>query len=127
MIEITSGKNEAERIYDTSGISRTIKFGGGGGAKTGLYAMRGREDGQQLELRGDETNALTSVQKDNLWMEGTRIRRLTPVECERLQGFPDGWTSSVSDTQRYKCLGNAVTTTVIQAIGEELLKHIYKD
>ena len=51
----------------------------------------------------------------------TRIRRLTPTECERLQGFPDGWTEGVSDTQRYKCLGNAVTVNVIQAIMERLL------
>jgi DNA (cytosine-5)-methyltransferase 1 len=51
-----------------------------------------------------------------------RIRRLTPTECERLQGFPDGWTEGVSDTQRYKCLGNAVTVNVIQAIGEHILE-----
>jgi DNA (cytosine-5)-methyltransferase 1 len=50
-----------------------------------------------------------------------RIRRLTPIECERLQGFPDNWTEGVSDTQRYKCLGNAVTVNVIQAIMEKLL------
>ena len=49
-----------------------------------------------------------------------RIRRLTPTECERLQGFPDGWTKGVSDSQRYKCLGNAVTVNVIQAIAERL-------
>lgn len=51
-----------------------------------------------------------------------RIRRLTPRECERLQAFPDDWTrygkdgEEISDTQRYKCLGNAVTTTVISYI-----------
>ena len=45
-----------------------------------------------------------------------KIRRLTPTECERLQGFPDGWTDGVSDTQRYKCLGNAVTVNVIRDI-----------
>lgn len=45
-----------------------------------------------------------------------KIRRLTPLECERLQGFPDNWTEGVSDTQRYKCLGNAVTVNVIEAI-----------
>jgi len=44
------------------------------------------------------------------------IRRLTPTECERLQGFPDGWTEGVSDTQRYKTLGNAVTVNVIRDI-----------
>lgn len=49
------------------------------------------------------------------------IRRLTPLECERLQGFPDGWTASVSDTQRYKCCGNAVTANVIADIMERLL------
>ena len=51
-----------------------------------------------------------------------RIRLLTPIECERLQGFPDGWTESMSDTQRYKQLGNAVTTTVIAEIGKWILK-----
>ena len=49
------------------------------------------------------------------------LRRLTPLECERLQGFPDGWTEGVSDTQRYKCLGNAVTVNVIEAIAIRLL------
>lgn len=55
-----------------------------------------------------------------------RVRRLTPVECERLQGFPDNWTkyaasgSIISDSQRYKMCGNAVTTNVIQAIFEKI-------
>ncbi len=49
------------------------------------------------------------------------IRRLTPTECERLQGFPDGWTEGVSDTQRYKQCGNAVTVNVIRDIMERLL------
>jgi DNA (cytosine-5)-methyltransferase 1 len=48
------------------------------------------------------------------------LRRLTPIECERLQGFPDNWTKGVSDTQRYKQMGNAVTVNVIQAIAERL-------
>lgn len=50
-----------------------------------------------------------------------RIRRLTPKECERLQGFPDDWTAGESDTQRYKMCGNAVTTNVITAVMERLL------
>lgn len=55
-----------------------------------------------------------------------RIRKLTPLECERLQAFPDGWTAygkdgeSISDTQRYKCLGNAVTTTVVTYIANHM-------
>jgi len=56
------------------------------------------------------------------------IRRLTPVECERLQGFSDDWTKwgkdgeLISDTQRYKCLGNAVTTNVVTEIIEEMFQ-----
>lgn len=55
------------------------------------------------------------------------IRRLTPVECERLQGFPDNWTKfgigevPISDTQRYKMCGNAVTVNVIRDVFERIL------
>jgi DNA (cytosine-5)-methyltransferase 1 len=55
-------------------------------------------------------------------MNQYRIRRLTPLECERLQGFPDGWTSGVSDTQRYRLMGNAVTVNVIETIGRAISK-----
>ncbi len=48
--------------------------------------------------------------------EDGEYRRLTPLECERLQGFPDNWTDILSDTQRYNCLGNAVTVPVIKVI-----------
>jgi DNA (cytosine-5)-methyltransferase 1 len=50
-----------------------------------------------------------------------RIRRLTPLECERLQGFPDNWTEGLSDTQRYKTLGNAVTVNVVEAVISNLI------
>lgn len=60
-----------------------------------------------------------------------KIRRLTPTEVERLQGFPDGWTAEgkdsngntvkISDTQRYKCLGNAVTVPVIEFIYRHIM------
>lgn len=48
------------------------------------------------------------------------VRKLTPLECERLQGFPDNWTANLSDTQRYKTLGNAVTVNVAQWIASRL-------
>ena len=51
--------------------------------------------------------------------DGMRIRKLTPIECERLQGFPDNWTRG-SDTQRYKQCGNAVTVPVVEYIAKEL-------
>ena len=54
--------------------------------------------------------------KDTLAYEDAVVRRLTPLECERLQGFPDGWTDSQSDSQRYKQMGNAVAVPVVQWI-----------
>jgi len=49
------------------------------------------------------------------------VRRLTPTECERLQGFPDGWTGGQSDSARYRQLGNAVTVNVIEWIGRRIM------
>jgi DNA (cytosine-5)-methyltransferase 1 len=79
---------------------------------------------------GNETNKNANTLTSNYWKgaaasrpiptDGTKIRKLTPTECERLQGFPDGWTEGVSDTQRYKTLGNAVTVNVIKNICEKL-------
>lgn len=54
--------------------------------------------------------------------DGQSFRRLTPLECERLQGFPDNWTLGQSDTQRYRQMGNAVTVNVVEAICEVVLK-----
>lgn len=48
------------------------------------------------------------------------VRRLTPLECERLQGFPDGWTDGPADSHRYRMLGNAVATVVAQWVGHRL-------
>lgn len=50
----------------------------------------------------------------------TRIRRLTPIEAARLQGFPDNWHEGVSDSQAYRCYGNAVTVAIVKLIAERL-------
>ena len=79
-----------ERVYDSTGISKTILTNTGDG--TGNYSIN------------------------------DKIRRLTPLECERLQGFPDDYTKfgcdgeKTSDAQRYRCLGNAVTVPVVEFI-----------
>jgi DNA (cytosine-5)-methyltransferase 1 len=49
------------------------------------------------------------------------VRRLTPTEVERLQGFPDGWTNDQSDSQRYRMLGNAICVPVTKWLGERIL------
>ena len=121
--------DQAHRVYSTDGIASNLNaLGGGLGAKTGLYREKRKmvytsntnaNMKQRIQNR-DATWTLTSSNNDFGLMDGCRIRRLTPTECERLQGFPDGYTNGISDTQRYKCLGNAVTVNAIQYIGSFL-------
>lgn len=100
--EITSQVSDAQRIYKPTLAQSQKALGGGLGAKTGLYEVK-----------------------------DAQVRRLTPLECERLQGFPDNWTAydmmglPNSDTQRYKMCGNAVTTNVIQAVFERIFESVH--
>ena len=97
------------------------------GAMRGRYIVDGkRQDGkmktawlttQRMEIRYDgKTNTITTVQKDNYAVFIDGFRKLTPIECERLQTLPDGYTSCVSNTQRYKALGNWWTVDVVAHI-----------
>lgn len=54
--------------------------------------------------------------------KGSVVRRLTPVECERLQGFPDDWTAGQADSHRYKQMGNAVTVNVAHYVGHLIME-----
>lgn len=77
---------------------------------------------QRIELREDnKTGAITTVQKDNLIVSNNEYRKLTPIECERLQTLSDNYTEGVSNTQRYKMLGNGWTVDVIAHIFKGLL------
>lgn len=58
---------------------------------------------------------------------GSRVRRLTPVECERLQGFPDDWTAGQADSSRYRQMGNAVTVNVAEYVGCLLMAGLQHD
>lgn len=77
------------------------------------------QNGRRVKENGDPSFTLTSTDKHGIW-DGVKFRRLTPLECERLQAFPDNWTQGVSDTQRYKMIGNAVTVNVIEAVASKL-------
>ncbi len=80
---------------------------------------------QQLELRIDgKTNTLTTVQKDNVVVNPEELtwRKLTPLECERLQTLPDKYTEGVSNTQRYKMIGNGWTIDVIAHLLKPLVQ-----
>lgn len=83
---------QGQRIYSVHGKSVTLSANGGGrGAKTGLYKID-LPDGDYI------------------------IRKLTPLEAERLQTLPDNYTAGISNTQRYKCIGNGWTVDVIAHI-----------
>ena len=135
----TKGHNSLwGRVYDPDGISSNLNANGGGmGAKTGLYNVKLKTYGiipesdkpkgnwlpreRVLESESGLSRAIsTSRSQHPYYKDDTRIRRLTPTECERLQGFPDGWTDGQSDTQRYKQCGNAVTVAVVKAIVEKI-------
>ena len=123
----------ATRVYDTSGISTTLTDGGGyAEAKVGdsinlsvpnSKTRRGRVG------KGEAQTLDTGMQQYTI--DKTAIRRLTPIECMRLQGFPDDWNEkgimddkevNMSDTQRYKQFGNAVSVPVVKSIMEKLYK-----
>lgn len=73
--------------------------------------------------RGVAQTLDTGMQQYTL-TEDMKVRRLTPLECERLQGFPDFWTYGISDSQRYKCLGNAVTRNVVRDVATKIFQSI---
>jgi site-specific DNA-cytosine methylase len=133
-----NGHDILKRVYSPNGKAPTLNSMGGGNREPKVEilggAFRGRyydENGkrtdhkesvagkttQHLEIRNDgKTNTLTTVQKDNVVVKQNRWRKLTVTECERLQTVPVGYTEGVSNTQRYKMLGNGWTVDVISHI-----------
>lgn len=73
-------------------------------------------------LMKDKSNCITANGFDYCWYDGYICRKLTPLECERLQTFPDKYTEGVSNSQRYKALGNSWTVDVIAHIFKEIKK-----
>lgn len=83
--------------------------------------ISGQPTQQMLEINQNGTsNALTTVQKDNVVVTGFRIRKLTPRECFRLMDFPDTFSWPVSDTQAYKQAGNSICVGVLASIISKL-------
>lgn len=85
---------------------------------------------QQSSMKGKGTMGVdvdasvakpVKTQSDHQMIAGPAVRRLTPRECERLQGFPDDWTVGQADSHRYKQMGNAVTVNVAHYVGELIM------
>lgn len=113
------------RVYE-DGIVPTVisRYGTGGGNVPMVFPIQGtvigRADtsGPQGKGYGDETDPMFTLDRVSGHGVATTsvVRRLTPTECERLQGFPDGWTDGQADSNRYKQMGNAVAVPVVQWI-----------
>lgn len=117
--QITSRENRSSARADTAALAAnarppTLAFANTAGA-TNLGISETGETPPITTRNGDPGNV----------MVGMAARRLTPLECERLQGFPDGYTDipGASDSARYKALGNSMAVPVMRWIGKRLLSH----
>lgn len=115
--------SQANRVYYIHDKAITLTGeAGGGAAKMGQYLfgcitpdrVEKRQNGQRFN-DGKKFYTLTAQDKHGVLIEGY-IRKLTPIECERLQTVPDNYSSIVSNSQRYKMLGNGWTVDVIAHI-----------
>ena len=147
------GGSQGYRVYGTDGLSVTLASNGGGaGAKTGLYLVgynrkdgitgkrdvavkpcltpdriNKRQNGRRFKENGEPMFTLTSQDRHGVEFEsvkGIAIRKLTPKECFRLQGWADEYFYKAqqfnSDSQLYKQAGNGVTVNVISEIAKRL-------
>ena len=126
--------------YDTYIVPKVAATLTGGGHSGGLHSdmtviqlnpskeSNGRQPFQQNRVF-DERGISPALTRHNSNYAISRMRRLTEIECERLQGFPDNWTQygdyngrikRISKTQRYKLIGNAVTVDIVELIAKRL-------
>jgi DNA (cytosine-5)-methyltransferase 1 len=89
--------------------------GGNNMPMVALIRMReGKPGGGKGPLISEDKSLTIATSNDQTLLNKGTVRRLTPVECERLQGFPDNWTEGQSDSARYKQMGNAVAVPVVE-------------
>lgn len=121
--KLPGNHDQNSRVYDTNGLAPTLSTMQGGGQEPKII-QRGHGYNQGGEHDIAPTLTRNSYQENNYLSDGFRIRKLTPRECWRLQGFPD-WAFDKaqevnSNSQLYKQAGNSVTVSVIAAIAKEL-------
>jgi DNA (cytosine-5)-methyltransferase 1 len=130
------GNQQTGRVYGTDGIAPTLSTMQGGGQEPKIAIpvlapdrIKKRQNGRRFKTNGEPEFTLTGQdrhgQLEQSKVEDLRIRKLTPLECWRLQGFPD-WAfnlareAGLSDSQLYKQAGNSVTVPVIKAIADRM-------
>jgi len=114
--------------YETwieGGVMPTLNAFDNGDVRTTVIIFYGNRV-DDVRLQGAVINTLQArmgTGGNNMPMvaKETNVRRLTPIECERLQGFPDDWTAGQSDSTRYKQMGNAVAVPVVEWIVQNIV------
>ncbi len=151
IMQINNPKHSNDRVYSSEGVSPTLNTMQGGNRQPKILAHYGHKNKSPVKMDisptlkaqshghepmilrdgRDNRSCLRAGRTLELGVEGKSIRRLTPLECERLQAFPDNWTEmginengetvQISNAQRYKTLGNAVTVSVVEYIIKRLI------
>lgn len=132
------GNPQTGRVYDESGLSPTLNTMQGGGREPKVLVepcltpdrVNKRQNGRRFKNNDESSFTLTAADRHGILLSNGKtyvIRKLTPLECWRLQGFTDeqfykAEQAGVSNTQLYKQAGNAVTVPVVEAIAEKLSK-----
>lgn len=126
LVAFAQNQRDEVRLMDKAGALAAEP-----GAKQQTYIFKAGQGSKAGSIGGDENVAPTlgaaesGTNRTPALMHGMAVRRLTPLECERLQGFPDGYTDipGASDSARYKALGNSMAVPVMRWIGERIAGH----
>lgn len=131
-----SSKDHGADAGELSPTLRSMNFRAshpnGGGQVAVAFTLHGSDGSSSSATGADVATALrgrapgsTENFSTTAALDRRGVRRLTPLECERLQGFPDGWTLGFSDSVRYQMLGNAAPPPVIEWIGRRLVSSMH--
>lgn len=133
------GNPQTGRVYDTDGLSPTLNTMQGGNRQPQIIVrpcltpdrVKKRQNGRRFKENGEPAFTVTVADRNGVMLKNgdvVAIRKLTPRECWRLQGFTDvqfdkAKKAGVSNSQLYKQAGNAVTIPVVEAIGKKLAEN----
>ncbi|ASD53507.1 hypothetical protein PBI_LUCKY2013_114 [Mycobacterium phage Lucky2013] len=120
-VALRGRKDGAELEWDEAGCpAYAIRTGSGGSSKPMVCVTGSRA--HALASEGADASEDGAGGGTPMVSDGIGVRRLTPLECERLQGYPDGYTDGQSDAQRYRQLGNSVAIPCVQWIVDRLVE-----